>query len=179
MNEPSMRFAVTAMRKASKSALFKCKRLIVTSKEADRLEGELDKLARQVKHDMAVAKVPKVLAKDRRMSALEDVSKTLERLNKKLKISVFMENYLSEERDRRKQKMESLKQQIEDANKESAEAGAADVGLAPSMFEQATRANRACPPEFARPRSTVAQDPRLRTAAGSFLYYSRYLSEAG
>jgi hypothetical protein len=174
MSTSSTRFAVATLRKSTKSSLFKCKRLISGSKEADRLEAELDRLSRQTKNDMALAKVPKALLKDRRIAVLEDVNRTLEQMSKKLKISLFMERYLNNIKDERKTVISDLERQVEAAKNES---GANPTSLYPSAFEVATRANRACPPTFSRPRATYQHGNRHQNASSIFLFNCRSVND--
>jgi hypothetical protein len=175
MSTSSTRFAVTAMRKSTKNALFRCRKLVSTSKEIERLESELDRIARQTKNDMSLAKVPKALLKDRRIAALEDVKRTLEQLHKKLKVSLFMESYLGDERDRRKTEVHDLDVKLNAAKEQVL---TLEGPMHPSLFEMATRANRGCPSNFARPRLPIAQDARRLSSASVFLYNCRMLSDS-
>lgn len=178
----STRFAVATLRKASKITLNRCRKLISTSKETERLESELDRVARQVKHDMSLAKVPRTLLKDRRIAALEDIRKSVEKMSKKLKVSRFMETYLSEIRDEKKQHLKLVENDIGSLQAEET-INDIDGLLFPSIFEISTRANRACPPSFARPRETPSEQQlqnvnnHVTTATSAFLYYCRFPSD--
>ena len=175
MSTSSTRFAVTAMRKSTKNALFRCKRLISTSREVERLEAELDRISRQTKNDIALAKVPKALMKDRRVAALEDVKRTLEQMNRKLKVSLFMETYLGDERDHRKKQVVELQEKLNAAKQQVL---TLEGPLHPSLFEMATRANRGCPAEMSRPRISSTVDPRQTSASSVFLYNCRMLNDS-
>jgi len=174
MSASSTRFAVAAMRKSTKAALFRCKRMLTTSKEADRLEAELDRVSRLAKNDMALAKVPKPLLKDRRVGVLEDVSRSLEQMNKKLKVSLFMESYLNDVKDEKKKAVQELETKLQKAKEDAA---AVEGTAFPSLFQRATRANRACPPSFSRPRSSNLAESRQASASSAFLFNCRQLSE--
>ena len=174
MSTSSTRFAVAALRKSTKASLFKCKRLISTSKEGERLEAELDRVSRQTKNDMALAKVPKALLKDRRIAALEDVSRTLAQMNKKLKVSFFMESYLNDVQGERKKMVNELEARLDTAK---IEAASLEGPLYPTVFEIATRANRACPPSFARTRANFPHDNPQNNASSVFLFNCRTLSD--
>ena len=172
MSASSTRFAVAALRKSSKVSLSKCKRIVSTSKESERLESELDRVSRAIKNDIAQVRVPRALLKDRRITALEDVNKSLQQMNKKLKVSQFMENYLLEIRDQRKQTVTDIEKELDKAQAEAAD-GSGPVY--PSTLEIATRANRACPPNFAKPKikGLAGESARVRDAATAFLFNCR------
>lgn len=180
MTTSSARFAVAALRKSSKISVLRCKSLISTSKEGERLDLALDRISRQVKSDMMLEQVPNPLRKDRRVQVLEDMQTNLEQMSKKRKISVFMENYLLGVLEEKQAQVKELEQELFNLNDDVVAATDEEEfqgTIAPSIFEIATRTNRALPASCSRPirRPEIAKQPGQADAVRVFLSFSVHL----
>ncbi|KAH9259261.1 hypothetical protein BASA81_002304 [Batrachochytrium salamandrivorans] len=173
MSASSTRFAMVTLRKSSKLALLRCKSLVSTLTEGERMNVALDRVSRQVKQDMMLEQVPKPLQKDRRSHVLEDMTINLEQMSKKRKISVFMETYLLDVIDEKQDSVSELEQQLNLVNGGTvADDGEDFYGtIYPSQMDVASRANRALPESCARKvqRPEVAKQDGQADAANVFL----------
>lgn len=176
MSASSTRFAMATLRKSSRLALLRCRALMPTLTEGERMSVALDRVSRQVKQDMMLEQVPKPLQKDRRSHNLEDTAISLERMSKKRKISVFMETYLLNVMDEKQDSVGELEQQLSLANSgggATADNDGEDFygSIYPSQMDAASRANRALPESCARKirRPELAKQDGQADAASVFL----------
>lgn len=171
INNSSTRFAVSALRKSAKLSLNKCRKLISTTKEGERLQTELDRVAKQVKIDMTRARVPRVIMKDCRVGVLEDFETNVEQLSKTLKVSRFMEEYLKNVRAQRREAFSRLQSELDES---SARRYRLPQDFYPSSLDMATRVNRSCPKEFTLMEAAlpdpVEHGQLLRSASTCFLF---------
>lgn len=174
MSAGSMRFAVSAMRKAGQQSLLKCTPRFTNVKDGERLQTELDRVGRRTKEDMANARVPLPLKKDLRKAAHENLEMEVERAEKRFKVSKYMENYLANTMKEYEQNVQELREAVGELEEQGAgEQEEEDDFESPSEMRRALRPNRACPSKYAmaRPKARPLADQDSDTIS-AFMAYS-------